>query len=663
MPGNLTQDGRIGTLSTPLGADKLVLSRFEGSEAMGELFEYRIEAVSEQENIDFNQALGLNCAVTIKTIDQLERNFNGVLVQARWTGVKNDLYVYQLVLRPWLWLLSRTSDCRIFSSMKVPDIIEKVFNDRGFPDFRKALTGSYPTLEYCVQYRESDMNFVCRLMEEYGIYYFYEHTKDKHTLVLADSKSSHKSILGLSSVPFLPGHGEIRRDKQQFDDWSTFRGFQSGRFVLNDYDYEKPGANLIADADKSGGYAHGSMEIYDYPGRYDDQGEGKTLAKVRLEADQSRDQRRSALGSAPSLFPGGTFSLESHPTSSENIEYLALRASHTYVDQDYRSGSAAASAYVGSYEMAASDRQFRSPLLTRKSVIQGPQTAKVVGQQGEEIDVDKEGRILLQFYWDRKKTSSRRVRVGQIWAGKYQKALFIPRIGDEVVVQYLEGDPDRPLVVGSVYNGDNTVPVDLPANKTKSGMNSDSSKGHNGHNLFVFEDKSGEEYVKLRAQKDLGVKVLNNETRQIGGDDTITVGDMTIGGQTIGGNYTLNALKTMTINVGPPGVPLTQIVMDTSSITLNVGPAGLASQIVMNMTGITLNVGPAGVLAQVMMTPLGVTVSGTMASMLAVQPMGISTMTPMMTLGAAGPITFAAPMVTIPVVTIGVGTVGPLPLL
>ena len=258
MPGNLTQDGRIGTLTTPLGEDKLVLSRFEGSEAMGELFEYRIEAVSEQENIDFNQALGLNCAVTIKTIDQLERNFNGVLVQARWTGVKNDLYVYQLVLRPWLWLLSRTSDCRIFSSMKVPDIIEKVFNDRGFPDFRKALTGSYPTLEYCVQYRESDMNFVCRLMEEYGIYYFYEHTKDKHTLVLADSKSSHKSIPGLSSVPFLPGHGEIRRDKQQFDDWSTFRGFQSGRFVLNDYDYEKPGANLIADADKSGGYAHGS---------------------------------------------------------------------------------------------------------------------------------------------------------------------------------------------------------------------------------------------------------------------------------------------------------------------------------------------------------------------------------------------------------------------
>src|SRR5476649_443536 len=224
MPGNLTQDGRIGTLSTPLGADKLVLSRFEGSEAMGELFEYRIEAVGEQENIDFNQALGLNCAVTIKTIDQLERNFNGVLVQARWTGVKNDLYVYQLVLRPWLWLLSRTSDCRIFSSMTVPDIIVKVFQDRGFSDFRKALSGSYPTSEYCVQYRESDMNFVCRLMEEYGIYHFFEHTKEKHMLVLADSKSCHKPISGLSPVPYLPVADKARRDQQQFDEWSTFRG-------------------------------------------------------------------------------------------------------------------------------------------------------------------------------------------------------------------------------------------------------------------------------------------------------------------------------------------------------------------------------------------------------------------------------------------------------
>jgi phage baseplate assembly protein gpV len=255
------------------------------------------------------------------------------------------------------------------------------------------------------------------------------------------------------------------------------------------------------------------------------------------------------------------------------------------------------------------------------------------------------------------------VRVGQIWAGKYQRSLFIPRIGDEVVVHYLEGDPDRPMVVGSVYNGDNTVPVDLPANKTKSGINTDSSKGHSGHNTLSFEDKAGQEYVKLRAQKDLGVKVLHDETRQIGGDQTITVGDMTIGAQAISGNFTLNALQTAKINVGPVEQPLTQILMDTSSITLNVGPDGMAAQIVMNMTGITLSVGPGGLLAQIVMGPTGVTMSGTPLSQLMVQPSGISTMTPMMNLMSMVPITFVSPMVTIPLVTIGAGTASGLPLI
>ena len=166
MAGDLSQDGRMGSLETPLGKDVLVLSRFDANEALGGLFAYNIEALSEQQNIDFNQLLGLNLSVKIKTVDQLERYFNGVLVQARWTGARDDIYVYQLVLMPWLWLLSHTSDCRIFSSMKVPDIITQVFQDRGFSDFVLRLTGTYPTLEYCVQYRESDMNFVCRLMEE-----------------------------------------------------------------------------------------------------------------------------------------------------------------------------------------------------------------------------------------------------------------------------------------------------------------------------------------------------------------------------------------------------------------------------------------------------------------------------------------------------------------
>jgi type VI secretion system secreted protein VgrG len=605
MTDSPTQDGRVGALATPLGKDQLLLRRFDGNEGLGELFEYQVEAVSQQANIDFNQLLGLNLSVHLKTIDDVGRDFSGILVEARAVGKLGNLFYYRLLLKPWLWLLSHTSDCVIFSSMKVNDIIAKVFSDRGFTDYKDSTTEAYPILEYCVQYRETDMNFVCRLMEEYGIYYYFEHEKGsggsptKHTLVMVDSKGSHNSLPGLAPVPFLPTHGTERRDKQQFDDWSSYRGFQSGRFVLNDYDYEKPGANLVADAEQSGGYAHGSLEIYDYPGDYDDQGDGKKLAKVRLEADQANDHRYSAAGYAPSLTPGYKITRSSVEGSPDDQEYLVLRCTHSYGFQTYESMRDFAGGheiYEGGFELATSDRQFRSPQVTRKSIIQGPQTAKVVGQSGEEIDVDEEGRVLLQFYWDRKKKSSRRVRVGQIWAGKFQRTIFIPRIGDEVVVHYLEGDPDRPMVVGAVYNGDNTVPIDLPADKTKSGMNTDSSKGHGGTNVLSFEDKAGEEYVQLRAQKDLMVRVLHNETRTVGGSQSESIGGdltqsvggndtITVGGPKGGGQYSLTATQFIRLTVGGSSITISSegIAIEAPMIAVT-GKAGI------DMTTLEMNI-------------------------------------------------------------------------
>jgi len=638
MTGSLSQEGRIGTLSTSAGETALVLNRFEGNEGLGELFEYRIGANSDQENFDFNSLIGKNACVKIKCIDGLERDFNGVLVEARWNGLRNELYHYQMVLRPWLSLLARTSDCRIFSKMKPPDIIKQVFSDRGFSDFRDALTGSYPTLEYTVQYRETDLNFVCRLMEQYGIYYFFEHSSDKHELVLADSPTCHKAVPGLDSVPYLPMTGEVRRDKQQFDSWATFRGFQTGIYTLNDYNYEKPSADMQGQSNKAGSYEHGSMELYDYAIGYPDKGEGTTLAKVREEAEQAKDDHRTAIGSAPSLFPGGKMTLSEHPTGGENKEYLVLRCTHSYIDQTYISGGGSQTAYSGSYEMMEGSRQFRSPLTTRKALVQGPQSALVVGKDGEEIDVDEEGRICVQFYWDRKKKPSRRVRVAQFWAGSQRGALFLPRIGDEVMIQYEDGDPDRPIVVGSVYNGNNTVPTDLPSKKTHSGILTKSSKNSSGYNMLMFDDTVGQERILLRTEKDLKFKALNNQEIDILGDVTENIGTMTSGG-----NFTMNAVQTMTINVGPPGMPLTQIIMTNEDITLNVGPEGLLSQIVMNASGITLSA-----------TPL---------SMLMIQPEGISTMTPMITFMAEGPITFVSPMVTIPLVTIGAGTSSGLPII
>jgi type VI secretion system secreted protein VgrG len=509
------QDKRPGEFNSPLGKDKLSLTRFDGSEGLGELFDYRVEAVSSQKNIDFNAALGHNCSVTLKSANGPDRIFNGVLVETQWVGSTEDLFIYRLVLRPWLWLLSRTSDCRIWHNKTALDIIKEVFRDRGFTDYRDATTSGFPTLEYCVQYRETDLNFICRLLEKHGVYFFFEHSDSRHMLVLADAKSSHKPVPGHEATPFFPGRQE-RRDVENFSHWTSERRFRSGKYELKDYDFKQPGKNLKADKSVAAKYSKGQMEIFDYPGLYVERSDGETFAKVRLDADQAHDRRRYAAGNAISLFPGGLTKLERHATDSENIEYLVLRASHSFVAQDYRSGGAGGDDYSGSYELLDSSIPYRSPLVTPKSVIHGPQTARVVGKDGEEVDVDEYGRILVLFHWDRKQKQSCRVRVAQVWAGNKWGGQFIPRIGMEAVVEFLEGDPDRPLVVGTVYNGDNKHPYALPDNKTQSGLKSDSSLGHSGYNELMFEDKKDSEMIRMQAQKDHKVKVLNTETWEIG---------------------------------------------------------------------------------------------------------------------------------------------------
>ncbi len=604
----ISQDAQQAKLTTPLGTDVLGLSRFSCVEGLSELFEIRVEAVSTQANLDFSSALGLGATIELNTQDEQKRYFHGIMTEARWGGSKQDLSVYQMVLRPWLWLLTRTSDCKIFAKMTPNDIIKQVFSDHGFTDFRDASTAR-PKLEYCVQYRETAFNFVSRLMEHFGLYYFFEHEDGKHTLVMADGRACHSTAPGLSTVEYNPVDDAERRQSQYVETWSLGRRLQTGVFVLEDYGYKTPSTNLLAQAQGPGGYGNDSLEMFDYTYTYVDvEGnnyvvvdEGEKFAKYRLEAVQSLDQRRSAMGAAPSLFPGALVTLEKHPDDGQNQQYLLTHCAHDFEEADYRSGYAGSAGYVGNYELTPSDRQFRAPAVTRRPEIVGVQSALVVGDG--EIDVDDEARILVQFYWDRKDTSSRRVRVAQVWAGARGKrgALFTPRVGDEVLVQYEDGDPDRPIVVGSVYNGTNTVPMDLPSKKVKSGIRTLSSTGGSGYNMFLFDDTAGSEKVKLRAQKDLMFKALNDEkrdilhdqTENIGNGETINVGypvgssNPSGGGNPPGsGEFTLNVLNKVTINVGPIGSPLTQLIMDTKSITLNVGPSGSLSQTVMDTTSI-----------------------------------------------------------------------------
>jgi type VI secretion system secreted protein VgrG len=336
--------------------------------------------------------------------------------------------------------------------------------------------------------------------------------------VLADSKSSHQPVPGLSSIDFVPLGTSERRDRQHIYHLVSERRFRTGKIELNDYYELTPNADLKADKKGTARYNKSDMEFYDYPGKYKEKGDGERYAKVALEAEQALDERRHTAGNAASLFPGGTTKLQQHLKSSENKEYLVVRASHLYVAEQYRSaGRGADDEYSGHYEFLPKDKAFRAPIVTPKPRIYGIQTAKVVGKKGEEIDVDEHGRILVQFFWDRKKKQSCRIRVAEVWAGKKWGGQFIPRIGMEVVVEFLEGDPDRPLVVGSVYNGEYKHPYELPAKKTQSGLKSDSTtNGGGGFNQFMFEDQKGSEEINMQAEKDHKVKVKNSETWEIG---------------------------------------------------------------------------------------------------------------------------------------------------
>ncbi|MEM9224671.1 MAG: type VI secretion system tip protein TssI/VgrG [Pseudomonadota bacterium] len=580
------QTERVVVLKTSLPEEMLSAVRFDGVEGLSELFEFTIEAVGERKQIDFNSLIGNNCAVTIKgkTADRL---FNGILVQADHLGASTSLNTYRLVLKPWLWLLAHSSDCRIFHKKSTPEIIQKVFRDRGFQDFKLRLTENYKPREYCVQFRETDLDFVCRLMEEDGIYYYFEHSEDKHVLVLADSKSSHDVVPGLPRVRYLDRMISARSDVEAIFEIITNRSFQPGKVSFNDYDPKKPNASMKTDETNSVGHAKGTLELYDYPGRYTETSDGNRFSKVRLQAMQARDKRRHAVGEAAALMPGGLVTLENHPEPSENIEFLVVRCAHHIAQQDYRSGGGGGDEpYSGTYEFQASETTYRAPQVTRRPQLLGGQVGIVTGSDGEEIDVDDMGRILVKFPWARDGEDSRRCRVVQSLAGKSWGSMFIPRIGQEVVVDFLHGDPDYPYVVGTVYNGINTVPYELPANKTKNGIKTNSSKGGGGYNELVFEDKKSSEEIGIHAQKDLNVVVLNSETREIAekfsgggasrkttlkkGDDEL---DIKIGNQKIdiaqdqkvkaGKSVTIEATASITLKVGSSSIKI-----DPSGVTI-----------------------------------------------------------------------------------------------
>ena len=532
MASPYTQDQRKGQLETPLGGDRLALISFEGSEGLSQLFEYRIEAVNKEDKLlKFDDAIGKHCTLTLTTVDGGKRIFDGMLAEARWLETRVEGNIYELILRPWLWMLSKRVNSLIFHEKTAPQIIEQVFGEHGgLADFQPSLSRGYPTLEYCAQYRESDMDFVCRLMEEHGISYHFRHTNGAHKLILGDGSSAYLPVPG-GSRPFIAVDAQHRRNTEHIALWRPERKFTTGKVALTDYDFKKPSANMKAEKTGDAKYEQGKLESYIYPGRYVEQSDGNDYAQVQLDRNRAEDSHFHAEGDCASLYPGALVNLAEHPEGEQNEQYLVLQASHSFTGESYRSGTGSGEPYKGVYELMRSDQPFAPAAVTAKPFIRGPQTAKVVGDG--EIDCDKYGRILVRFHWDRKSDKSRRVRVAQVFAGQNFGAIFTPRVGHEVLVEFLEGDPDQPIVVGSVYNADNMPPFELPGKKNISGWKTNSTTGGGGYNELVMDDSAGSELVRFHGQKDLDSTVENDEKRlvkndrktEIKNDDTLDVGN------------------------------------------------------------------------------------------------------------------------------------------
>lgn len=586
---SMSQQSRTAVLDTELGENVLNAVRFEGTEGLSQDFEYRVEAVGEKTLADLDKLVGTSATLTVLNKADVPRHFNGIVAGASWLGEENEAYLYEITLRPKFWLATKSSDFRMFHEKTAKDIVEGVLGEWQIEKDSR-LTENYRKREYCVQYGESDHDFLCRLMEQEGMYYYFEHGSGSHKMILADAKSSHKSIPNLSTVRFQPWTQNVPVPEDRLFTLNIVRQLRSGRVALGDYNHLLPTANMLATSTAKGRYAEADHERFEYPGDYAEPGDKERIAKVRVEEEQTLDERRQATGDTPLVFPGGLVTVEQHPEGKQNIEYLVVSARHSFQDQSYRSGGrerAGGTLYRGTYEFTPSDRPFRAPRVTPRPRVYGPQTAKVAGKG--EIDVDKHGRILLTFFWDREKGESRRVRVAQIWSGKQWGGIVIPRVGQEVVVEFLHGDPDRPLVVGTVYNEQYKVPYKLPDEKTKAGVKSESTENGVGqYNEFVFDDMKGSELIGLHAQKDLDVVVLNSETRTIAeklqgskarttvlkkGDDDLTLDQgnqnitLKVGSQktdvkqnvTIeaGMNVTIEAGVKMTLKVGSTKIELT----------------------------------------------------------------------------------------------------------
>ncbi len=542
----------------PLPEDSLLFRRMVAREALGRLPEYRIELLRESRRAPLaaRQLLGAKASIELWVDEGQFRYTSGIVTRFEHGGTSGRFDVYRVELRPWLWHLTLGADCRIFQDKTAVEVLDAIFAEYSSAgEIEKKLIATYRTRAFTVQYRESDFDFVSRLMEEEGIYYYFKHAKGQHVLVLCDNPSGHLPMKGAELLWSTKRVGA--QDLANIvTHWTSTHVLGSLQYTHTDFAAEAPATDLTAQALRSPGYpAPNDLEVFDYPGGYDDiamtagttgakTAEGMRLAQRRVDAMESAHVSAQAVSPYRQIGVGMTFDFKEH---AEAGGYLITRADYEMEFDGYEAqGDRDSTGFSCRFDAVPKTVHYQPQPVIQRPIISGPQTATVVGPSGDEIATDEYGRVKLQFRWDRlggkNEMSSCWVRVSQPWAGKQFGMIALPRIGDEVIVEFLEGNPDRPLVTGRVYNRDNMPPYVLPAHATVSGIKTQSSKGGSLQNFneLRFDDKKGSEYVWLQAEKDyhqlvkndayatvrndLWTDVTKNSAHKIGENYTITVG-------------------------------------------------------------------------------------------------------------------------------------------
>ncbi len=528
----------LNRITVQLPVEGLLFWKLSGREAMSESFALTLTLLGTDARIDRSKLLGQPVTVTIPTQNLVSsRYINGKVTRVAVSAVEltgTRYAVYQLTVEPDLWPMKRDRNLRIFQGQTVPQIVKTLLGEHQV-NVEDKLTGSYRVWDYCVQYQESSLDFISRLMELEGIAYYFSHEADKHTLVLTDAATQHQPFSGYEVIPYHQTPSGGSTDEEGISQWALEDSVTPGIYSLDDYDFRKPNAWLFQAQQNPASPKPGSIDVYDWPGRFVETGHAEFYARIRQERWQVEHQQIQATATAAGIAPGHIFTLTNAPFFSDNGEYLVTAAGYHFEENRYASGEGE-TIHRTDFTVIPASVSYRPAQSTAWPRTYGPQTAKVVGPQGESIWTDKYGRVKVKFHWDRlakgDDTSSCWVRVSSAWAGQGYGGVQIPRVGDEVVVDFINGDPDRPIITGRVYNDASMPPWALPAAATQMGFMSRTKDGSvDNANALRFEDKAGGEQVWLQAERNLDINVKNDEshsteknrTQFVGEDETLRV--------------------------------------------------------------------------------------------------------------------------------------------